>query len=72
MAQEMGDRHHRHHWHVDWTYKNKDDQGARGPSPASEGVSDDERLAVLRMLEQKKITSQEAERLLAALELKSE
>ena len=38
------------------------------PEPASEPVSEEERLAILRMLEQKKITPDEAEKLLAALE----
>jgi hypothetical protein len=37
-------------------------------TPAEEPVSDDERLIILRMLEQKKITPEEAEQLLAALE----
>jgi DUF4097 and DUF4098 domain-containing protein YvlB len=36
--------------------------------PAEEPVSDEERLVILRMLEQKKITPEEAEQLLAALE----
>lgn len=38
------------------------------PIPANEPVSDTERLAVLRMLEEKKISLAEAEKLLAALE----
>jgi DNA-binding transcriptional MerR regulator len=38
------------------------------PSPVQEPVSDEERLTVLRLLEQKKITLEEAEALLAALE----
>jgi hypothetical protein len=41
------------------------------PPPAKETVSDEERLLILRMLEQKKITLQEAEELLAALEGKN-
>ncbi len=41
------------------------------PAPAKETVSDEERLLILRMLEQKKITLQEAEELLAALEGKN-
>jgi hypothetical protein len=72
MAQDRGERRHRHNWHVDWTYKNKDDEGAKDAPASSGGVSDAERLAVLRMLEKKTITSQEADRLLAALEGKSE
>jgi hypothetical protein len=35
-------------------------------------VSDDERLMILRMLEQKKISMEEAEELLSALEGRSE
>jgi hypothetical protein len=38
------------------------------PPPPAQPVSDEERLAVLRMVEQKKITIEQAERLLAALE----
>jgi hypothetical protein len=39
-----------------------------GPDQAAAPVSDDERLAVLKMLQEKKITVEEAEKLLAALE----
>lgn len=42
------------------------------PQPPSDPVSEDERLSVLRMLSQKKITLAQAERLLAALEGKEE
>ena len=38
------------------------------PTPVGEPVSEDERLMILRMLEQKKITMEEAEELLSALE----
>lgn len=38
------------------------------PSPLGEPVSEDERLMILQMLEQKKITMEEAEQLLSALE----
>jgi DUF4097 and DUF4098 domain-containing protein YvlB len=38
------------------------------PAPTKEAVMDEERLAILRMLEQKKITLEEAESLLSALE----
>lgn len=37
-------------------------------APAGEPVSDEERLTILRMLQEKKITSEEADKLLAALE----
>jgi hypothetical protein len=40
----------------------------RPPSPPGEPVNEEERLMILRMLEQKKITMEEAERLLTALE----
>jgi SHOCT-like domain len=42
------------------------------PSPAGEPVSEDERLMILHMLEQKKITMEEAEQLLSALEGKEQ
>jgi len=38
------------------------------PMPEKEPVSEEERLMILRMLEQKKITLEEAEQLLSALE----
>ena len=41
------------------------------PEPPSEPVGDDERLMILQMLEQKKITADEAEQLLSALEGRS-
>jgi hypothetical protein len=45
------------------------DPAARaGAEPAGEPVSDEERMAILRMLQEKKITSEEADKLLAALE----
>ncbi len=42
--------------------------GNNQTSQASEPVSDDERMAIMRMLQEKKITAEEADRLLAALE----
>lgn len=47
-------------WNFEW--------GPPAPEPAKEPVSDEERLMILRMLEQKKISLEEAEELLAALE----
>lgn len=38
------------------------------PSPPSEPVTEEERLAILRMLQEKKITAEQAEQLLSALE----
>jgi len=44
------------------------DLSPRGPVETGEAVSDDERLIILRMLQEKKISIAEAEKLLAALE----
>jgi len=44
------------------------DLSPRGPVETGEAVSDDERLIILRMLQEKKISLAEAEKLLAALE----
>jgi len=44
------------------------DRPASPAAPRNEQVSDEERLTILRMLQEKKITREEAERLLAALE----
>ncbi len=55
------DRHGRS-WKVNWA------AGTTPPAPAGEPVSDEERMAILKMLQDKKITSEEAEKLLAALE----
>lgn len=41
---------------------------ARTPMPPSDPVSEEERMAILKMLQEKKITAQQAEELLAALE----
>ena len=38
------------------------------PPPPSDPVTDEERMSILRMVEQKKISIAEAEKLLAALE----
>jgi hypothetical protein len=54
--------HGRTHWTPTWP------QPPQPPEPPREPVSDDERLMILRMLEQKKITIEEAEQLLSALE----
>ena len=52
----------RQSWSFDWP------SPPPAPAPPKEPVSDEERLMILRMLEQKKITLEEAEQLLAALE----
>jgi hypothetical protein len=56
-----GAHHARSGWHVNFP-------PAPPPPPAKESVSDEERLMILRMLEQKKISLDEAEQLLSALE----
>jgi hypothetical protein len=38
------------------------------PEPPADPVSEDERMAILKMLAEKKITAQQAEKLLSALE----
>ena len=61
-----GAREHRG-WRFDWP-----SPGTPGaPVPPSDPVSDDERMVILRMLEEKKITSEQAEQLLSALEGKA-
>ena len=56
-----GAHHARSGWHVNFP-------PAPPSPPAKESVSDEERLMILRMLEQKKISLDEAEQLLSALE----
>jgi sRNA-binding protein len=53
-------------WGMDWS--GTIPRPPRPPAPPSEPVSDEERLTILRMLAEKKITAEEAEKLLAALE----
>ena len=48
-----------------WTFDS--DKFPRGPKP-NEPVSDEERMTILNMLSEKKITAEQAEDLLAALE----
>jgi hypothetical protein len=54
-----------------WGTSYSPSQAPAGPQPVSEPVRDEERMLILRMLEEKKITLDEAERLLAALEGKA-
>ncbi|HET9909472.1 MAG TPA: hypothetical protein VFQ23_22690 [Anaerolineales bacterium] len=71
-AERVAGRHMRHGKHGlsvgPWNW----DLGPKGvptpPSPPSEPVSEDERMAILKMLAEKKITAEQAEQLLAALE----
>jgi hypothetical protein len=58
---------HREHrgWRFDWP---SPPTPPATPVPPSDPVSDDERMVILRMLEQKKISPEQAEQLLSALE----
>ena len=49
-----------------WMYNSAPDSSA--PAQSGEPVAEEERMAVLRMLQEKKITSEQAEKLLSALE----
>ena len=59
-----------HHGRQNWSFSFPNPPTP--PKPASEPVSEDERLMILRMLEQKKISMEDAEELLSALEGKPE
>jgi hypothetical protein len=63
-AERRAQFHGRRSWNVEWP--------TTPPAPPKEPVSDEERLMILRMLEQKKITLEEAEELLSALEGKND
>jgi len=62
QAHEAAARHGRHSWNI------RVPTPPTPPKPPGEAVSEDERLMILRMLEQKKITMEQAEELLSALE----
>ncbi len=62
-AEKSGQARERRTWGFEWP-------GAK-PEVGSEPVTDEERLLILKMLEQKKITPEEADQLLSALEGKS-
>jgi hypothetical protein len=68
MKMKTAERHERtprrHSWGIQWSTPPSPTNAA----PADEVTTDEERLLILRMLEEKKITLQEAEELLAALE----
>jgi hypothetical protein len=51
-------------WNVNWTANSP----ASTPQPDGEPVSEQERMAILKMLQEKKITAEQADKLLAALE----
>ena len=59
-AQRRAEARERRSWGFEWP--------AAKPEPPVEPVSDDERLMILRMLEEKKISLEQAEQLLSALE----
>jgi hypothetical protein len=69
-AERQAERHTRHakatvkvgRWNWDVS------PGKFTPAPPNEAVSDEERMSILKMLAEKKITSEEADKLLAALE----
>jgi hypothetical protein len=75
-AEQRNDRRygaHRHSWSFEWPRPPAPPGAPRPPGGPSdqEPVKDEERLTILRMLEQKKITLEQAEQLLAALEGKN-
>ena len=75
-AERHAERHARHdkgglaggRWDWNWEFKGSPPNPPVPPMPPSEPVSEDERMAILNMLAEKKITSQQAEELLNALE----
>jgi hypothetical protein len=64
QAGEHGFHHGRHHFSFNFPTQ------STPPTPTGDPVSEEERLMILRMLEQKKITMDQAEQLLSALESK--
>jgi hypothetical protein len=60
--------HGRHTLKVDLSASSSPSTSAASAAPVHEPVSEEERLMILRMLEQKKISMEEADRLLSALE----
>jgi hypothetical protein len=67
-AERRGQTAGRRSWSFEWHVPT----GPQPPRPPREPASEEERLMILRMLEQKKISLEEAEELLAALEGKSD
>lgn len=69
---QAADRRNRRSWGFDWPSPPTPPQVPFAPPPPRpapvEGASEEERLMILRMLEQKKISLEEADRLLSALE----
>jgi uncharacterized membrane protein YccC len=70
-AQEMDRRTRRSTWKFDWPAPPTPParpKPSTPPAPPNQAVTEEERLLILRMLEQKKISLEEADRLLSALE----
>jgi hypothetical protein len=70
-AQEMDRRSRRNNWKFEWPAPPTPPARPKPPAPstpATPAVTEEERLFILRMLEQKKISLEEADRLLSALE----
>ena len=67
-AQEMDRRTRRSNWGFDWPAPPAPPVPPKPPTPSKQEVTEEERLLILRMLEQKKISLEEADRLLSALE----
>ncbi len=72
-AEEKANQHARFRSHFAATgrWGSDDSANTARPAPASEPVSEEERMTILRMLQEKKITSEQAEKLLSALEGKA-
>jgi hypothetical protein len=51
-----------------WTWESGSKSAPTPPTPPSEPVAEEERMAILKMLSEKKITAEQAEQLLNALE----
>jgi hypothetical protein len=51
-----------------WNWEFNSQNAPTPPSPPSEPVAEEERMAILKMLAEKKITAEQAEQLLNALE----
>jgi hypothetical protein len=66
-AQDLDRRHRKMQFQWDFNWPSSSRPSVKEP-PSKEPPSDEERLMILRMLEQKKISLEEAEKLLAALE----
>jgi hypothetical protein len=64
MERQFGKHAGRRGTRFSWSW----DPGQSSKAPKADPVSDEERMTILRMLAEKKITAEEAEKLLSALE----